>query len=109
MIAIDLALITGKTNGADALVSVYQVSTLSAILTWLRGTFVDVDVTILAGVTSRAATMIIVNEIDAQCTVLTLSHAIIYVLRAVLAIKAASTPTSTNLSFVLLLHDEDNA
>lgn len=94
VIAIDLALVTGVADRADALVRVYEIAALATVLTRLRGALVDVDVAVLAGIALRARTMIVVHEIDAQSAVMTLAHAVVYVLRAVLAREATSATAS---------------
>lgn len=89
MIAIDLALKAGEAHGTYALISVHQISALSAILARLGRAFVDVDVAVLAGVAGGAAAVIIVHQIDAERSVLALANAIIDVLRAILAGETA--------------------
>lgn len=89
MIAVDLALIAGEAHGTHALVSVHQIPALATILARLGRALVDVDVAVLAGVAGGAAAMIIVHQIDAERTVLALANAVIDILRAILASKAA--------------------
>lgn len=97
VIPVDLALITGETDGANALVSVHQVPALAAVLTGLRGALVDVHVAIFARVARGAAAVIIIDQVDAQCAVLALTDAVVDVLRAILAGEAFSaTAPETN-------------
>lgn len=93
VIAIDLALIAGETNGTHALIGIDQVATLAAVLTGLRGALVNVRLAIFARVAGRARAVIVVDEIYAQCAVLALTHAVVDVLCAIFAGKAASAFT----------------
>lgn len=93
MIPIDLALVTGEPNWTDAFVRVHQVPALSAILAWLRGTLVDIDVAVFARITRGATAVVIVDQVDAQRSVLALAHAVIDVLRAVLPCETAPAAT----------------
>lgn len=94
MILVDLALVSGETDRADALVRVHQVSALATVLARFRGALVDVHVAILARIAGGTAAVIIVDQIDAQCPVLALADAIVDVLRAVLPREATSAATS---------------
>lgn len=93
VVPVDLALITGEADGADALVGVHQVPALASVLTGLRGALVDVHVAVLAGVSRGAAAVIVIDEVDAQRSVLALADAIVDVLCAVLACETASAAT----------------
>lgn len=65
VISVDLALESGETNWANALVRVHQVSTFSAVLTGFRGTFIDIHVAIFARISCGAAAMVVVDQVDA--------------------------------------------
>lgn len=94
MIPIYFALITSKTDGTNAFVSVDQISTFATVLTWFRSAFVYIDVAIFSRITSGTGTMIVVDEIDAQRSVLTLTDAIVDVFRTIFTGKTASAATS---------------
>ena len=91
MIAVNFALAARKTNRTDALVSVNSVAALATVEAWLGGALVDVDLAVLASVASRAGAVIVVDQIDAQRVVLTLTDAVVDVARAVLAGETAAT------------------
>lgn len=93
VVSVDLALITGETDRADALVSVHQISALAAVLTGFRGALVDVDVAVLAREPCGAAAVIIVDQIDAESPVLALTDAVVDVLRAILPRETAPAAT----------------
>lgn len=95
MIAINLALVASEAHGAYALVSVHQIPALSTVLAWLGRALVDVDVAILARVAGGAAAMIVVHQVNAKRAVLTLTNAVIDVLRAILTSEA--TPASATV------------
>lgn len=93
VIPVDLALISGETDWTHALVRVHQVSAFSAVLARLRGALVDVHVAILARVSRGTAAVIVVDQVDAQRSVLTLTDAVVDVLRAILPRETAPAAT----------------
>lgn len=102
MIAIDLALVAGEAHGAYALVCVHQIPALSAVLAWLGRALVDVDVAILARVAGGAAAMIVVHQVDAERAVLTLTNAVIDVLRAILTNEATPALATVDKNEIII-------
>lgn len=94
VIAIDLALVAGEAHRAHALVGVHQIPAFAAVLARLGRALIDVDVAVLAGVAGGAAAVIVVHQVDAERAVLALADAVVDVLRAVLASKAAPASAS---------------
>lgn len=90
VVPVDFALVARVAHRTDALVLVDEVATFAPVLARVGRALVNVDLAVLARVTGRARAVVVVDQVDAEGAMSALAHAVVYVLRAVLAREAAS-------------------
>lgn len=102
MVTVDLTLVAGETDRTHTLVCVHQVPTFAAVLARLGRAFIDVDVAVFTGVAGGAAAVVVVHQVDAKRAVLTLTDAVVDVLRAILPRETAPASAAANIDIIRL-------
>lgn len=83
MVIVILALVSSESYRTNTSVTVYQVVTFSSVFARIRSTIVDISGAVPTCISWLASTVIVVDQINASCSVLTLSNAVVDVLIAV--------------------------
>lgn len=102
MVLLNLALASRKSDGTNAFVPIDLIDAVPTVFAGIAFTVVDISMAISTCITSLTGTMVIIDEINARGTVLTLPDTVIDILVAIL-------PRPTVLALTTIISNEIHA